>query len=350
MSNDTGSEEEVSSHGPANQGALLHTDTAAHLREGQLLPPRNDPVPETHPELGRLRLLKEGTKRGPLFRTSSTEVVRVPGGPPPQPALREKQPKEEARKRARWLGVRRGERGEASGRPEPVYNAPEEHIEEENRERYRELGLQEDEPRRPSRRPLLRTNSGDRLEQSLFPFFTPPSSSHHIPVRQGAVLRGIPIDHATVPAQEPLPPPDSFLVRMFQPPHSIPAAQFGFEVRPGTYSIEGLRYGHIPAHPPLPPPPPGVGNARVLLPEDVRWVFPETEHRQRAYAIAQDVGHKLMVRRTMAGEARRLYAMEASKIREAIDRRSELPLYTSNEWRDWISEHGPNVLVTQLDS
>lgn len=88
----------------------------------------------------------------------------------------------------------------------------------------------------------------------------------------------------------------------------------------------------------------------MLLPEDVRWVFSESEHRQRAYAIARDRNHETMVRRTMAAEAKRLYGMEANKIREAIEKRSELPLYTSEEWRNWVGEHAPNVLLSPLDA
>jgi len=54
------------------------------------------------------------------------------------------------------------------------------------------------------------------------------------------------------------------------------------------------------------------------------------------------------MRKSMASEAMRLYSVEEKQIRKAIDRASELPLYTSDEFRNWVLEHGTAIHITRM--
>ena len=188
-----------------------------------------------------------------------------------------------------------------------------------------------------------RYDSGPRFPVERNPH-SPPSPE--IPTRQPSLTPTIPLTEHPLQISPPSTQP-SFLTQLFEPhvyPHST------------SFTLHGIRYGYFPAAHPLPPPPPAhlidpnAGSATVLTPENVRWTFGQTEQRQRAYAIAKDRRHNMEARKMYANEAKRLYDREAGKIREVIEGKGELPLYTSEEWEGWVRAHGPGVLSSSLDS
>ncbi|CBQ72901.1 conserved hypothetical protein [Sporisorium reilianum SRZ2] len=155
--------------------------------------------------------------------------------------------------------------------------------------------------------------------------------------------------HPAVPAPAA---PDAFLTNLFQSYHTFPHS--GLVAPPHTFNYHGLRYGHFPATEPLAEPPafpfrdPNAGSASVIRPADVRWTFRQVDHRRAASEMARSRYNSVQIRAVMAGEAKRLYQMEADKIHKEIEKHS-LPLDTSSEWRDWVREYGGNLLMTQVD-
>lgn len=140
--------------------------------------------------------------------------------------------------------------------------------------------------------------------------------------------------------------PDPFLEQMFESYRTFRGSSTS--THPTSFRQNGLRYGYIPSVAPLAASNshlPESSSARVLLPQDVRWVFAHSHYRQQAYEIARDTSKQVQVRKTMAAEAKRLYEMEARNIRNSIENRGELPLDTSDEWRHWLSEHAIPLLL-----
>lgn len=90
------------------------------------------------------------------------------------------------------------------------------------------------------------------------------------------------------------------------------------------------------------------GSSNVLRPPPPRYIFDQAEQRERAYDAAKNQRYNSDMRKSMAAEAMRLYGDEAKHIRKAIDRGSKLPLYTSDEFRNWVLEHGTGIHITRM--
>lgn len=121
---------------------------------------------------------------------------------------------------------------------------------------------------------------------------------------------------------------------------------FKHYVNPGHFYRHGLRYGAIPSSElPLPVSSTGEEFAKVLLPQDTRWTFPQPRNREEAYRIALGQTHNPDEKARKAREVLGMYEREADQIRQVIESRGELPLYTSEEWKEWVKEHGPGLLI-----
>ncbi|SPO25602.1 uncharacterized protein UTRI_03321_B [Ustilago trichophora] len=412
LSNDDADEDEFASRS-SHRGHFIDTDTAAHLRDSQLLEPHRAPPPPErfpmpHPALGLLRPVS-ARRSGAKVKAepSSSEVARDPNGPQPHPALRAMrfQDAEKAIKRGR---VRRimDEDGGTSGVSEP-HTSPVRQREATRRGRrmrsLRELEAgdnaerMEDEEmgmlraRERHRRPDTRSFFADQLSSSpsppssaaepfpppsplpprnLFPSESPraphnppplpprnllpsesPRAPHNPPpstwivAKHNNILDGVPVGEpgtASVALRSSMQPPEAMIPRFFQSYN--PASH----MLPG-FRVGGLRYGEIPSLPRLPEPPrqlpPGAGSARVLIPEEILYRYPRAQDRERAYAIALENAPNPMARLALASEAKRLYHEEEAQIRKRIDEKGELPLYTSDEWRKFVSEQGSGALL-----
>ncbi|SPO25956.1 uncharacterized protein UTRI_03321 [Ustilago trichophora] len=388
-------EDELASRS-SRRGHFISTDNAVHLRDSQLLHPHHAPPPKRlsmpHPALGMLRpaASRHGGSKVKA-EPSSSQFAQSSNRPQPHPALPAMRLQEAERALIRGR-VRRimDENGETSGFSEP-HSTPmrqrgtqrrirrmrylrdlETGDEAERTERTENGHTSMPRGRERHRQPDRRTFFTDQLSSSpsppssaaeplppssplpsrnLFPTESlraphVPSSSIWISSRHHNNLNGVPVGEpgmASAALRSPLPPWDPLLARFFQsytPTTRSPQ---------GMYSVGGLRYGEIPSSPRLPDPPrqlpPGAGSARVLIPEEPLYRNSNADYRARVYAIALEDVHNPMIKMTSAQEAKRLYHEEAEEIRKRIDQKKELPLYTSEEWRQFVAEQGSEALL-----
>lgn len=318
------------------QGDSLNRGTSRLTRGDSMLShvPRPLPVLTGRPSTGGLRL-REPQKQAPV-----TSEVKVEA-PEPHPML--------APLRAQAL--RKGKSKLRRSRDE------DEHVEVSSTQRdegegRRRVHFRSDSGGRP--RKIRQTEAGpsrlDLEEESSSP---PPQP--HAPPRQPVILPGIPIAADSAHSQHPPPnnpPLDAFLTNLFNSYHSFPQSGLSHQLQ--TFDFNGLRYGHFPATEPLAEPPafalrdPYAGTASVLRPADVRWTFGQVDHRRAAYEMARSRHNTVAIRTTMANEAKRLYELEANNIRKSIEKH-ELPLDTSDEWRNWVGQYGVELLKAQID-
>lgn len=304
MEDEEGSPRSVGNAPVEDEGVFVPAtaDTAAQLRDGQLLPtthsavfphavPRVDspppqPVLSPHPALPGLRANPEASRLRRMGQSTSEapDEITPPGAPEPHPGLARMRARE--RENAEWKAwrARMAESGQASG-SQPVL-----------------LG----EPLTPSR-----SSPRGAAPATLEAF------QHATPAEAGQTASPRTLSH------------------MF--------ASYRSEL-PITFDVGGLPYGHIPAIP-LPQPQQQLSEprARVIFPTQ----FHSLPQRTRAHRMASDPDTPRLMRTVHAREAHRLYKDEAEIIRDVMQRSMMLPLYTSDEFRHWITVHGPSIMRNQ---
>ncbi|TKY85648.1 hypothetical protein EX895_005187 [Sporisorium graminicola] len=315
----------------AEQGATLAVGTDATLRDGSMLShvPRPRPVLTGRPRTGGLRPMQP-TLQAPPSSPVQAESVLVP-------------------QRAQPLEKGKGKLRRSRGQDKDEDRSPPQRAEGQGRRRLRQG--RDSAGRARKMRQTDTGSSRERVEQMS----SPTAQRAAMPAPQPMIVPGISMADATGHAQQAAPPnaaTDAFLPNLFNSYLSFP--QPGPSSQPHTFNYHGLRYGHFPATEPLrelPAPPfrdAQAGMASVLRPSDMRWTFGQEENRRGAYQMARSRSNTVAARTVMANEAKRLYEVEADKIREAIDRH-EFPLDTSDEWRSWVSQEGVSVLLSQID-
>ncbi|KAJ9479228.1 P-type calcium ATPase [Pseudozyma hubeiensis] len=291
-------------------------------------------VPMPHPVLARLAPLRSGTFPSRRRLPAPLQIISPgPDAPPPHPGLARKR----ARETMKDIGRLRGSQDDAM----PSSFPPQREKGEGHRRMMRPPPGFDSPPTvqrsmfRPSVQSFESESPPRRIED------VQPSAFREPPVRSGA--------EQTREAGAATAAPDSWLERLFQQFRSSPDSSSQI----ASFRLHGLRYGRIPILASRLPPASqnrdlDDANARVLLPQDVRWIFDQTENRRRVSLVALDRSHPPHLRKVMADEAMRYYNTEADQIRWSIEGRNELVLYTSAEWRSWLKEHAVPLLMSEV--
>ena len=299
MGSESGSEGEDATSAYQPRSPLLHTDSAAHLRQAHLLypAPRRQPAAQgASSQLTPSRAV--GRRRTSGIRTSTVESASDAN----LPALEAKRAK--AAEREPWeFGPGMGEAGSSAFPPQRYAGLP------------------------PSFVPAA-TGGEDAAGASGFL------------VQPG----GLP-ESATIP----------FSFRGYDytfPSHAPSGLDAG-----GTSGLSGPRHSFVPggfAHlfssssAAAAAPHTAAGypftHMDVPLPQGERWKFGEVEHRRGLYNLAGKIEDQKDLHGGIARETLRLYKEETDKIKERIDYYEELPLDTSKEWGEWLRAWGPALL------
>lgn len=329
------SEEENDELPLISEASRSSPDTSRRFVNDFFASPDPSEVPMPHPVLARLAPLRSGSFISGSRLAAPLRIISAgPDAPPPHPGLARKRAREMMKDKGRLRGSQddampssfHPQREEGEGRrrmmrPPPGFDSPP----TVQRSKFRP-SVQSFEKERPPR----------RIED------VQPSAFREPPVRGGA--------EQTREAAAAAAAPDSWLERLFQQFRSSPDSSSQI----ASFRLHGLRYGRIPVTTSRFPPASQNGelvdaNARVLLPQDVRWVFDQTENRRRVSLVALDQSHQPPLRKVMADEAMRYYYTEADQIRRSIEGRNELVLYTSGEWRSWLREHAIPLLMSEAN-
>ncbi|GAC94059.1 P-type calcium ATPase [Pseudozyma hubeiensis SY62] len=291
-------------------------------------------LPMPHPVLARLAPPQSGVPTSRRRLPAPLQNVSPgPNAPPSHPGL--------ARKRAREMMKDRGRlRGDQDGSMPSSFLPPR----EEGQGRRR---LLRPPPGFDSPPTLRRIKAGPSVQS--FELGSPARRNEAVQssaFRDASVRSGA---EQTREAAAAAVAPDSWLERLFHQFRSSPASSSQI----ASFHLHGLRYGRIPVVTSRLPPVSQNGdlddaNARALLPQDVRWIFDQTENRRRVSLIALDRSHPPHLRKVMADEAMRYYNTEADQIRRSIEGRNQLVLYTSGEWRSWLQEHAVPLLMSEV--